>query len=182
MRQRFSFDAHLVIGFRGWIGVELPSNSSAYLATRRQVAVAGTINGRAFRSTATPSGQGHFLWINQTLRGQLKLQVGDRVQVSLEPKHRRSSVPIPKELDEALDSQPAARKWWGGLSPAKQRIATEWIGHAKSSEVRVYRASDVLRRARRTFLKEGPFYPTKEDQIHLSRPKGRSGGTVPEAR
>jgi hypothetical protein len=172
MRKRLRFDAHLVIGFRGWIGVELPSDSSDYLATRRQVAVVGTMNGRQFRGTALPSGHGHFLGVNQTLRGQLKLQVGDRVHLTLEPKRRRRG-PVPKELDEALDREVEARKWWGGLSPAKRRIATEWIGHAKSSEVRVYRASDVIRRARRAFLKEGPFYPTKEDQIDLSARRTR---------
>jgi hypothetical protein len=171
MPPKFSFEARLVVGFRGWIGVELPSESSEYLATRRQVAVVGTVAGRSFNGIAAPSGTGHFLWINQRVRRQLKLKTGDRVQVSLEPNVRRSGIVIPQELEEALDTQSEGRRWWEALSPAKRRIAITWIGHAKSSEVRAYRVSDVLRRARRAFLKEGPFYPTREDQVYLSRPK-----------
>lgn len=173
MPLKFSFAARLIVGFRGWIGVELPSESSEYFTTRRQVAVAGTVDGRSFNGIAAPSGHGHFLWINQRLRRQLKLEVGDRVRISLEQRFQRSGRRIPLELKAALDMQPEARRWWEALSVAQRRIAMTWIGHAKSPDVRGYRVSDVLRRARRAFLKEGPFYPNREDQAYLSRPKER---------
>lgn len=80
-------------------------------------------------------------------------------------------VAMPTELAAALKRDREARKWWEALSESKHRIAMTWIGQAKSVDVRNYRVSDVLRRARRAYMKEGPFYPTKEDQPLLSRPK-----------
>lgn len=79
---------------------------------------------------------------------------------------------VPPELLAAFVLRPEAREWWDGLTPAARGIASTWIGRAKNPQVREWRAEDVLRRARRYHLKQGPFYPTREDQRLLARPRG----------
>lgn len=82
---------------------------------------------------------------------------------------------LPHELREALGRLPEAEQWWDGLTPAAQRMALTWIGRAKSPQVREWRVQDVLRRARRFHRREGPFYPTREDQPLLSSRSVDSG-------
>jgi Domain of unknown function (DUF1905)/Bacteriocin-protection, YdeI or OmpD-Associated len=171
------FTGQLERGFRGWIGVRLPASSPSRLGTKAQVAVAGSVNGHPIITTVQAAGDGrHFLALNQALRASLQVTVGDVVQVRLRPAPAKRPVGMPDELRAALETTPEAEQWWQALSPGKQRVAATWISHAKGTEVRAWRASDVLRRARRAFVGEGPFYPTQADQPLLGRPR-RPGGS-----
>ena len=171
MAEFIRFEAHLVTGFRSWSGVEVPERVTERLGTRSLVAVVGSVNGFAFRGSLAPTGRGHFTCLNKAFREESCVQPGQTVQIVLRAVRERPTLKVPAELKAALAADPEARTWWDALSASKHRIATNWISQAKSTEVRVYRVSDVLRRAGRAYLNEGPFYPTKEDQSRLSRPK-----------
>jgi Domain of unknown function (DUF1905)/Bacteriocin-protection, YdeI or OmpD-Associated len=171
MAEVIRFEAQLVRGFRSWMGVEVPERVTERLGTRGLVPVEGSVNGFAFRGSLAPTRQGHFMWLKKAIREECGVQPGQTVQVVLRPVRERPSLNVPAELETALAASPEASRWWDALSASKHRIATIWISQAKSSEVRAYRVSDVLRRARRAYLNEGPFYPTKEDQPRLNRPK-----------
>ena len=171
MPEFIRFEARLVTGFRSWMGVEVPERVTERLRTRGLVAVEGSVNGFAFRGSLAPTGRGHFMCLKKAFREDCGVQPGQTVQIVLRPVRERPILKVPAELEAALAANAEARRWWDALSASKHRIATIWISQAKSTEVRVYRVSDVLRRARRAYLNEGPFYPTKEDQPRLSRPK-----------
>ena len=54
---------------KGWTFVDLPTTASAALGVPARVAVRGTINGFAFRSSVFPNGAGpHRLAVNSQLR------------------------------------------------------------------------------------------------------------------
>lgn len=160
----------LVRGFRDFLGVELPPGSVEFFGTKAQISVEGTVNGHPFNGLAFPAVRGtHFLNLNAKLRRRLAISVGNRVEFTIRRRAPAEDRIMPPELARALASEPEAQTWWAHLQPGHRRTALRFIGGAKSSEVRAWRISDVLRRAKRYFEKEGPFYPMKEDQPFLSR-------------
>jgi uncharacterized protein YdeI (YjbR/CyaY-like superfamily) len=109
--------------------------------------------------------------VRAQIRHRLGLAEGDEVEVAISPAPRRPPAPMPEELTTALARSGEAKAAWEDLTPAARQIASRWIGSAKSVEVREWRVRDVIRRAVRYQQGAGPFYPSKEDQKLLVRPK-----------
>jgi Domain of unknown function (DUF1905)/Bacteriocin-protection, YdeI or OmpD-Associated len=169
---KLRFVAELRPQRRGWLGLELPASSARFLRSRGQVPVEATVEGTTFRTIAFPRGDGgHFMLVRAQIRHRLGLTEGDEVDVTIKPAPRRPPAPMPEELTTALASSGEAKAAWDDLTPAARQIASRWIGSAKSVEVREWRVSDVIRRAMRYQQGAGPFYPTKEDQKLLARPR-----------
>ncbi len=155
----------------GLVRVILPSRSIIQFGTRRQVPIVGTINGYHVQTTAFPTGDGrHFVFVNKKLRNVLDADVGDSVSLSLEA---RAPGPVqpPHELLVVLSKSKRAGAAWASLSPAAKKTASNWIAHARSSEVRAWRISNVIERAIRFYEHAGPFYPTDEERSHLGMPR-----------
>jgi hypothetical protein len=157
---------------RGWLGFELPPTSAEFFGTRAQVAISVTIEDTTFRTLAFPTGEGrHCTFVNADLRKRLRVEEGDQLFLSIERAPPRPSPVVPEGLLREVEQSAASKAAWDALSPSARAIASRWVGGAKSTDVRQYRARDVIRRAMRYFRGEGPFYPTKEDQAALSRPR-----------
>lgn len=148
----------------------MPRESIVFFGTRAQVSVEGTVNGHPFKGLAFPATDGtHFLNFNAKVRRRLAISESDRLEFRIRRRVAAEDPAVPPELARALASEPEAQVWWAHLESGHRRTALRFIAGAKSREVRDWRVSDVLRRARRYFQKAGPFYPTKEDQPFLSR-------------
>jgi Domain of unknown function (DUF1905)/Bacteriocin-protection, YdeI or OmpD-Associated len=151
----------------------LPSGSVEFFGTKAQVSVEGTVNGHPFGGLAFPTAHStHFLNLNAKLRRQLAISEGDRLEFIIRRRVPAEDQVMAPELARALASEPEAQIWWAHLQSGHRRTALRFIRGAKSADVRAWRVSDVLRRAKRYFEKEGPFYPMKEDQPLLSRRSG----------
>lgn len=167
------FRANLAPQRRGWLGVLLPAESTDVLGTRGQAPVEVSVNGLAFRTTAFPSGYGrHVVCVGARIRGRLGVGAGTSVDVEVRRAGPRPVPRMPPDLRRALAASDEARRAWDALTPAARRVASTWIAGAKDPEVRAWRITDVVRRAKRHARGEGPFYPTKDDQRLLSRPRG----------
>jgi len=148
----------------------LPLGSIEFFGTKAQVSVEGTVNGHPFNGLVFPTADGtHFLTLNAEVRRRLAISERDRLEFSIRRRAADEDPAVPPELARALVSTPEAQIWWAHLQPGHRRTALRFIAGARSPEVREWRVSDVLRRAKRHFEKAGPFYPTKEDQPFLSR-------------
>jgi hypothetical protein len=173
MSAALRFRAILAPQRRGWLGVVLPAESAEFLGTRSQAPVEVSVNGLAFRTTAFPSGDGrHVVCVGARIRRRLGIGDGASIDVEVTPAKPRAAPRTPPELREALAVSDEARRAWEGLTPAARRVASTWVAGAKDPDVRSWRVADVVRRALRHARGEGPFYPTKEDQRLLARPRG----------
>jgi len=166
------FRAELRPQRRGWLGFELPPVSAEFFGTRRQVAISATVDDTTFQTVAFPTGDGrHYAFVNADLRKRLGVDEGDLVSVSIECSPQRPPPIVPEELLREVEHSAETRAAWDSLSPSARAIAARWVDGAKSRDVREWRARDVIRRAKRYRRGEGPFYPTREDQRALSRPR-----------
>jgi hypothetical protein len=136
-----------------WTFLVLPKNASAKLPTRSMTAVEGAINGRDFRATLEPDGQGsHWLKVTRKLREAAGANVGDIVALEIAPAAKEPEPKVPADLRKALASAPAARALWSDITPVARRDWIQWITSAKQPETRARRianACDMLAAGKR---------------------------------
>jgi len=129
-----------------WPHLFLNHEASRWLGKRGMVSLIVNVNGVMFRRTARPDGAGgHYILFNAEMRERTGVEPGDRIRVGLEVDHAPNTVPTPRELDQALLSDPAARGAYGALSPSHRRAYVQFIEEAKRPETKVRRIQQALR-------------------------------------
>jgi len=142
-----------------WTFLALPKEASAKLPSRGQVTVEGTLNGRPFRATLEPDGQGgHWLKVDRKLReaagGRAPgMEAGDVVTLEIASVAEEPEPRVPADLRKALaTAAPRAREAWSDITPAARRDFIHWITSPKRPETRVKRiatACDMLAKGKR---------------------------------
>lgn len=125
--------------------VTLPSVVVKIWGTRARVAVKGTVNGFAFRSSAMPYGGKHLLAINAQMReGAGGVDVGDSVELVLEQDLAPRVVDPPAELAPLLAKSRAAKRVWDALPPSHRREYAGSIAEARQAATRERRAAKAI--------------------------------------
>jgi hypothetical protein len=137
MKQRF--EALIVAkGPRGaWAFLPIPFEVPRVFGTKGRVAVSGTLNGFAFRSSLMPEGDGtHAMMVSKELQAGAKAGPGDRVKVVMEEDVAERTVEIPEGLAAALKANGKAAAGFEALSYSRKKEYTDWISGAKRVETR----------------------------------------------
>ena len=137
-----------------WTFLTLPKDASAKLPSRGQTTVDGTLNGRAFKATLEPDGQGgHWLKVDRELREAAGAEVGEVVTLELAPVVDEPEPAVPSDLEKALAAAPSkTRDVWTVITPAARRDYIHWIVSPKRPETRAKRidaACDMLANGKR---------------------------------
>ncbi len=129
-----------------WPHLFLSPEASAWLGTRGMANLIVNVDGVTFRRTARPDCDGgHFILFNADMRERSGVEPGDRVQIGLEVDRAPRIVETPRELEQALRSDPAARAAYAAMPPSHRRGYVEFIEEAKRPETRVRRLQQALR-------------------------------------
>ncbi len=129
-------------------GIEVPPAVVDGGGTRPAVRV--TINGYEYRSTVAPMGGKFMLPISAEHRDGAHVSAGDAISVHLTLDTAPRTLPIPPDLQRALDGDAAARQVFDGLSFSRKQRFTLPIEQAKTPETRSRRIEKTL-----TDLREG---------------------------
>lgn len=130
-----------------WTFVYLPPEVSQALGTRGMVAVKGTMNGHAFRTSAQPSGKGtHMLTVNKQLQAAAGARPGDTVDIVLELNTETPQVVVPADLARALRTSPEATRLWKEITPRAREEWVEWVESARKEDTRARRVVAVVER------------------------------------
>src|ERR1039458_5153639 len=145
MKQTFSV---AVVG-RGpggaWAHMPVPFSVEKVFGTKARVAVKGTINGFAYRSSIMPRGDGtHYMALNKEMQAGAKAGVADTVKVTMEPDTAKRTVEVPPYLAKALKAAGQARVF-AALSYSHQKELADWIKQAKQEETRARRVEKCLK-------------------------------------
>ena len=131
------FDATLRTIDRSTI-VRLPKDASAKLPSRGQVAVKGTINGRAFQAVVEPDGNlGHWIKVDGKLQRTSALSAGDAATLELEPLKDWPEPNVPRDLEKALAAAPPKiREMWKDITPMARWEWVRWVNATANSDTR----------------------------------------------
>lgn len=138
----FSFETKL-FKIKDWTILRLPEDASAKLPSRGMTMVSGTLNGIPFKTLLEPDGTygpgltpSHWFRPDQKLLADAKAQVGDTVQMSLEPTKEWIEPEIPEDVKKALSTSPKAHALWQDITPMARWDWIRWIRAVKTEETR----------------------------------------------
>ena len=114
----------------------------------KYIPVVAVVNGRSARATLVPAGPGRYrLQIVTALRKAAQADTGHAVAVELRLDREPRTLPVPPDLQTALNEHPKARKAFENFAPGHRRQFIQWYDAAKSPDVRrrrLDRALDIL--------------------------------------
>jgi hypothetical protein len=131
----------------GWTRMQIPFDVEKAFGSKARVAVSGTMNGFAFRTSILPNGDGtHHMMLNKALLAGAKVDPGATVKVVMERDDASREVPAPKDLLAALAKNAAAKRTWGEKTPTCRKEYVAWIEEAKAPETRARRIVATVER------------------------------------
>ena len=107
--------------------------------------VTGTINDHPFRTTTMRYGGTDYLGFRRELREAAGVEIGDDVDIELEPDTDPRRVAVPDDLASALASS-GLRERFDSLSFTHRREYVEWIEEAKREDTRSRRVGQAVER------------------------------------
>ncbi len=117
--------------------VRIPARLSKAFDVRGYVPVAGLLNGVAIRGNLVPiGGFRHRLYLNTDMRTRAKVNVGDRVTITLALDRRAASRPVrvPAALTRTLAASSAAKATWNDLVPSRRKEILAYLSSLKRAE------------------------------------------------
>lgn len=126
--------------------VTVPPKIAKQFITKESKRVVCTLNNSiSFQAAILSKGDGgYFIQINKENRKKLKLNVGDKVEVSIEKDESKYGLPMPEEMEELLLMDPEGDAVFHSLTPGKQRSLLFIIGKPKNSDTRLKKAVVVV--------------------------------------
>ena len=130
------FRATIELAGKTATGIEVPAAVVAKLGSSKKPAVRVTIKGHTYRSTVASMGGRFMLPISAEVREAAGVAAKDKVEVDVELDTAPREVTVPTDFARALTREPAAKRFFEGLSFSnKQRIVIA-IEAAKAPETR----------------------------------------------
>lgn len=144
------FRATLQLNGKTATGFEVPPEVVEGLGAGKRPPVRVTINGYTYRNTVAVMGGVYMLGVSAEHRAGAKVAAGDVLEVELALDTAPREVSVPPDLQAALDTDPAAKKFFEGLSYSQKSWFALWIEGAKKEETRHKRLGEAL-----AMLREG---------------------------
>lgn len=142
-----TFEAKLAARGPGgsWTQMAVPFDVEKAFGTKARVAVRGTINGFAFRSSIMPRGDGtHYMAVNREMQKGASATAGDTVSVTMEPDTAARTVAVPADVKKALAGKPELNRKFATLSYSHRKEYVDWIEQAKKPETRARRIEKMM--------------------------------------
>jgi len=132
---------------KGWTFVTMPRTASEKLPKRGRIAIEGTVNGFAFKTSAFPDGNGsHNIQLNGTMREGAKAAVGDTAAFVIRPAGDTVEFELPDDLASALKKAVKASAQWEKITPKAKAEWAVWVTSAKKEETRTARIAKTIER------------------------------------
>jgi hypothetical protein len=129
-------------------GIAVPPDVLESLGAGKRPAVRVTINGHTYRTTVGSVDGQAMLPVSAEVRQGAGVAAGDEVEVEIELDTAPREVTVPPDFAAALDQDPAARRFFDGLSYSNKRRFTLPIEEAKSAETRERRIAKAVSQLR----------------------------------
>jgi hypothetical protein len=125
-------------------GIEVPAPVVDGLGSGKRPAVRVTLGPHTYRTTVAPMGGRFLIPVSAENRALAGLRAGDQVDVELELDTAPRTVELPADLAEALEREPAARRFFDGLAYTQRKEYARWVESAKRPETRERRLAEAV--------------------------------------
>lgn len=117
-------------------GIRVPDEVVAALGAGKRPPVRVTINGYSYRSTVAVMGGAFMIALSVENRAAAGVAGGDELEVDVELDAGSRVVAVPSDLDDALNQDAAARRFFDGLSYSNKLRHVLAIERARAPETR----------------------------------------------
>jgi hypothetical protein len=145
---RLRFRTTLLLAGKTATGFEVPADVGERLGSGKRPPVRVTIHGFTYRSTVAVYGGVFMIGVSAENRAGADVAAGDEVEVEVELDTDPREVTVPRDLSDALDRHPDARKRFDELSYSGRQGLVLPIETARTPETRqrrIDKAISVLR-------------------------------------
>ncbi len=139
-----SFRATILQARKTATGIPVPEEVVTELGSGKKPAVAVRVGSYEYRSTIARMGDQYLIPVSAEHRAASGLSAGDQVDVVVTLDALPREVPLPPEVQQAFESDPALESAYGALSYSCQRALIEPVDQAKTAETRQRRVEKVL--------------------------------------
>lgn len=150
------FRATLLQSGKTATGIRVPDKVVESLGSGKRPAVSVTIKGHTYRSTVAVMGGVYMVGVSAENREKAQVSAGE-VEVDIEVDTRPREVTVPSDFADALRRQPAANRFFEGLSYSNRLRHVLSIEGAKTTETRqrrVAKAVEALREESKSAKKD----------------------------
>ena len=125
-------------------GIEVSPDVPAALGKGKNPLVTVTLNGYSYPSKIATMGQRLLIPVSHEVRAKSGVKAGDILEVEIVLDDKPRVLPVPDDLQAALDADPTAKAAWDRLSYSHKRAHTMPIEAAKAPETRARRIAKSI--------------------------------------
>lgn len=114
------------------------------LGSNKRPPVVVTINGHTYRTSIGSRSGEYLLPVSGELRKKIGIEAGDEMDVQVELDTAPREIAVPSDLAAALKDEPAAKRFFEGLTYSQQSWFVIWIEGAKKAETRQRRVDESV--------------------------------------
>jgi len=142
------FRATIELGSKTATGIRVPAEVVEGLGSGKRPPVRVTIGGHTYRTSIAVRGGEFLLPVSAEARAGAGVAAGDEVDVDIELDTQPREVAVPPDFADALDREPAARRFFDGLPYSQRQWFVLSVEEAKKPETRQRRIADAVGRLR----------------------------------
>lgn len=142
MAKKYEYETILIKGTQLGVFAEFPFESAKEFGTRKAVRVKATFDGKMFRMSLLPHGNGtHWLYLKKEIRDAIGKTEGDSVHIFVEKDENLPEIIVPEYLQWLLENDAGMKKRFEKLPYSAKKFWTNYIDEPKSDDGKVSRVN-----------------------------------------
>lgn len=140
MAKKYEYETILIKGTLLGLFAEFPFESAKEFGTRKAIRVKATIDGKMFRMSLLPHGNGtHWLQLKKEIYDSIGKSEGDSVHIIVEKDENLPEIIVPEYLQWLLENDAEMKKRFDKLPYSTKKFWTGYIDEPKSDDGKVSR-------------------------------------------
>ena len=142
MAKKYEYETILIKGTQLGVFAEFPFESAKEFGTRKAVRVKATFDGKMFRMSLLPHGNGtHWLHLKKEIRDAIGKTEGDSVHIIVEKDENLPEIIVPEYLQWLLENDAGMKKRFEKLPYSAKKFWISYIDEPKSDDGKVSRVN-----------------------------------------
>ncbi len=145
MAKKYEYETILIKGTVLGLFAEFPFESAKEFGTRKAIRVKATIDGKMFRLSLLPHGNGtHWLQLKKEIYDSIGKTEGDSVHIVVEKDENPPEIIVPEYLQWLLENEPEKMKSFEKLTWSAKKFWIDYVNQPKNEDSKVERINHFL--------------------------------------